>query len=96
VVGRSNEWEKRKVLSARKRKNDGNGGEQSMIDCGTQENRNRSDGAREMPSETVKSASGTLVVFTSSTIDRSRGYAGMANGNGGVGGGWTSRYFICH
>lgn len=82
------------MLSARKRKNDGNGGEQSIIDCRTQENRNRSDGAREMPSETVKSAS--VGGVTSPTIDRSRGYAGMADGNGGVGGGWTSRYFICH
>lgn len=51
---------------------------------------------RERPRGTVKSANGTLVVFTSPAIDRSRGSKGMARGNGGVGGGWTSRYFICH
>lgn len=46
---------------------------------------------------TAKNASGTLVVYTSSTIDRLE--KGLEGGNGSVaavGGGWTPRYFICH
>lgn len=53
---------------------------------------------RKRPRETVKSASGTLAVLTSLALltGRVRERGDGESGSAGVGGGWTSRYFICH
>lgn len=82
------------VIERRKRRDD----DADRVKAATMEREKEKESERERESivETVKSASGTLLVFTSRAIDRSRGGGtGMARA-AGVGGGWTSRYFICH